>query len=94
MFTALGAQLGIDAKPLNLKFVCPMLSKPNTETSALGDGDSFIQIGQDEKVGAWVHSNPPSAEHKAGGFIELRGLAGDLWRNKGVTPDKLLALAI
>ena len=29
----------IDTKPLNLKFVCLTHSKPNTETSVLGDGE-------------------------------------------------------
>ena len=40
-----------DTEPLNLKFVCPMHSKPITETSVLEDGERFIQIGQNEKVG-------------------------------------------
>ena len=47
-----------DTEPINLKFVFPMHSKPNTETSVLGDGERFISVGQDEKVGASVCSNP------------------------------------
>lgn len=37
-----------DTKPLNLKFMCLMHRKQNTETSVLGDGERFIQIGQNE----------------------------------------------
>ena len=48
-----------DTKPLNLKFVCSMHSKPNTETSVLGDGERFIQVGQNEEVRAYVLSNSP-----------------------------------
>ena len=57
-------------------FVSLMCTVPNTETSVLGDGGKFFRIGQNEKVGAWVLSHLPPQERKAGGFIELRGLAG------------------
>ena len=63
-----------DTKSLYLKFVCAMHSKPNTETLALGDGERFIWIGQNEKGGAWVRSHLPSQEQKAGRFHRVKGL--------------------
>lgn len=38
-----------DTEPLNLKFVCLICNKPITETSVLGDGERFVQIGQNKK---------------------------------------------
>ena len=35
-----------DTEPLNLKFMCLMSSKPNTETSVLGDEESFLQLAK------------------------------------------------
>ena len=42
---------GFDTEPLNLKFVCWVHRKPITETLMLGDGEMFIQIDQNKKVG-------------------------------------------
>lgn len=45
---------------------CRMHSKPIAETSELGDEESFIQIHQNEKVGAQVLSSPTSQRRKMG----------------------------
>ena len=63
-----------DIEPLNFKLVHLMSRKINAVTSVLGDGERFIQIGQEEKVGAWVHSNLPVPEQKAAGFYRDKGL--------------------
>ena len=56
----------------------------------LGDGESFIQVGQNEKVGAWVHSNLPPQEQKAGGFYGAKGLSRKSFRETEVAPNKPL----
>lgn len=53
-----------DTEPLNLQFVYPMHSKPNTETSVLGDAEMFIQIGQNKKVGAGFSQIHPNQKGK------------------------------
>ena len=65
----------IDTKPLNLKLLCPMHSKTNTETLVLGEGKRSIHIGQNKKAGACVHSNPPLQEQEVGGFSRAKGLS-------------------
>lgn len=71
-----------DTKLLNLKFLCLMYSKPNAETSVPGDGESFIQIGQNGKEGACVRSNLPPQGQKAERLMGLRGLAGGVLRKQ------------
>ena len=51
--------------------------------SVLGDGERLIQIGQNEKVGAQVLSNPPSKEKQAGGFYRAKGCDRSFRETKG-----------
>ena len=46
-----------------------------------------IRIGQDKKIGAWVCSNLPSPDQKAGGFYRAKGLGR---MNFGETKGSLL----
>lgn len=46
--TFLNTVIGVDTETPNLKFVCQMQSKLNTETLGLGDGERFIPVGQNE----------------------------------------------
>lgn len=79
-----------DIKPLNLKLVCPMHRKPNTGTSMLGDGERFIRVGRNEKMGARVSTNPPSQKQKTSSFYRAMGLGmrsfGKARGSLGITP--------
>ena len=44
-------QTEADVEPLDLKFMCPMSNKQIIETLVLGDGERFIRITQNEKMG-------------------------------------------
>ena len=75
----------IDIESFNLMFMYPMSSNPNTETLVFGE--RFMQIEQNEKVGAWVRSNLPSQKQKARGFYSAKGLGR---RSLGETKESLL----
>ena len=76
---------------LNLKFVCLMYRKPNTETSVLGDGERphwSWPRGEGGSMG--LLKSTSSKNRKQGGFIELRGVAGGASGKQRVPPNRPL----
>lgn len=79
---------------LNLKFVCLISSEPITETSVLGEGERFILMAKTRRQEDGFSEIRLNREESRG-FYRARGLAGGVWRNKGVifvsfTPDQPL----